>query len=318
MSRKRLLDDADDVLSMLRVVVRPLQKWSSDDLNTELRTACDDSGFFSWANETFSKDNVVIMVKFNWLVVAACVLVLRRGTNGAETIYDVTVVCPTGKKNLEQYLIVEAERYARQRDINFIRKTATESTSVESVRETLPDSTDMLLSLFEIKIRKESKFYKEEKLHNRRHRENMSREIETSVCRGHLNDQFTGDFVQHMLGDSSDDDDDDGGHYVANISFAGKILSIAFLVIKESFGEQSAYLDMKLLCARKYTGLGYHMVRHVEDFAVRQNLESIKVEATGGASDFYTRNGFAYTDLTRDGLICMTKRVRAHRKKTKK
>ena len=525
-STKRLLEDADRILSIVKVECYSLEgvdttrffgaehpddvdesyeklRSTFDALREKLRATCQPLRRYS-----FHKDNVVITIQVNGLIVAACVLVLKN--DAPKVYYDISTICSTGTKKLREYLIMEAEKYARLQGVHLLRVSApsvrsvtftamkdvkgtfidvvrcyhelgynvqrtgdltsegidiiahlaadiieeyTKALEAKGVADTdsafgsdsdsdsdshhtvlyvppkpktyvgsttlvelvtgfdksghwistppellsllgddrlmkkwsavleesglseqihrkglymwkdvsiansnhlrsytrrstysksglllpstysLPIDTDKLLDLLDTRIRTLAQFNDDEIVTDS-NGEDTTFEIR-SACRGVIQAGFIDKMIDGYIIDHCPT-------YVVDISFSGRILSFALLVIKhtsrvgQEFGgtclgpdPSSKYMNVRLLCAKESTGLGSHMMRYIEDFAIRLDLEFITLESVIDAADFYVSKGFSIgcvrefeqpdrpNAVTEENLIRMTKRVKQASKKMK-
>lgn len=517
-SRKRLLEEANHILSIVKVECYSLEgvdtsrffgaehhdvdesqyklRYTLDALQKKLIATCQPLRRYR-----FEKDNVVITIQVNGLIVAACVLVLKNGA--PKVYYDISTICSFGTKKLREYLITEAEKYARMQGVHLLRAFApsirsvkftsmkdVKSTFIDMVRfyhelgynvqrrgdlssrgtetiahlaadikeeytkalearrleetdsasgsdsdshhevlyippkpktyvgstalvelvlgynkrsytppellsflgddklmkkwsaaleesglseelqqkgmymwkdvsiansnplrsytrrsnysesgsllpstHSLPLDTDKLLDLFDTRIRTLARFNDDEILTDS-NGEDTRFDIR-SACRGVIEAAFIDKMIDGYINDHCPT-------YVVNISFSGRMLSFALLVIKHTsrvgleFGgtclgadPSSKYMNVRLLCAKESTGLGSHMMRYIEDFAVRLDLEFITLESVLEAVDFYVSKGFSIgcvrefeqpdrpNAVTEEDLIHMTKRVKQASKKLK-
>ncbi len=309
-SNKRFMNEADEILSMIKVNTIPLEKWSLGDLQTRLQTACQGVNIsHPTVGDTFKKDDVVIMIQVNGFAVAACVAILRN-TDKEGKMYDITTICSAESQNLQEYLILEAKRYARQRGVLLVKVSSSISPMIASDKKTLSVETDVLLGLFEKKIRTVKEFYADE-IHSGEEETNMKRDFYRDFCRSEIGETFIHELIESGKPFSDPDypnDVSDGKYpdtnYVITVSFAGKILAVAFVDVEKS------YLKLELICARKSTGLGGHMMKYVEDFAISKNLELVKLEARLNLVDWYEAHGFEIYGASRDlSLQYLKKRV---------
>lgn len=207
------------------------------------------------------------------------------------------------------------------------RSNYSKSGSLLPSTHSLPIDTDKLLDLFHTRIRTLTQFNGDEIISTDSNGFDARLDVR-SACRGVIEPGFIDKMIDGYI-------EDHCPTYVVTISFSGRILSFALFAIKHTsrvglaYGgtclgpdPSSKYMNVRLLCAKESTGLGSHMMRYIEDFAVRLDLEFITLESVLEAVDFYVSKGFSIgcmrefeqpdrpNAVTEQNLIHMTKRVK--------
>ena len=91
-------------------------------------------------------------------------------------------------------------------------------------------------------------------------------------------------FATIMIKDTRDSSDDDGGHQPARKR------------VKKSIVDQK-YLYVDLVCARKYSSLGHHMMGYIESFAARRKIKYVSLDAKRDVYKWYLRQGYKTGDI---------------------
>lgn len=200
----------------------------------------------------------------------------------------------------------------------------------KSIVSTLPVNTDVFLGMLDTRLRTYDEFIDDF--------DDNIQEIKGQMhdaCRDTISEKYISGLV-----DGTTSIADDCPEYIITLSFMGRILAFSMMKIKHTSKVGSPhggsclgpvngtrYLEVKLLCAAESTGMGSHMIKYMEDFAVREDLEFITLESVPTAIDFYRSKGLHVgtilefdkelqpSAITREGLLHMTKRVKQGNKK---